>query len=254
MTLISDPLFYLLAIPAVTALGLAKGGFSGLGMISTPLLALVMPPLQAAAIVLPILLLQDAISVWVFRREWEGWNLKVMLPGAAIGVGIAWLLAAHISDAEVKLVVGLISLAFVLNAWFGRRPAETHERPHVAAGTFWGILSGFTSALVQVGAPPYYVYVLPQRLEKMVFVATTCWFFAAVNLMKVVPYFMLGQFSTAGFATSLVLMPLAVATNLLGIWLVRRTPTEIFYKLAHIMMFVIALELIRQGALGLWRG
>jgi uncharacterized membrane protein YfcA len=251
---ISDPFFYLLAIPAVTALGLAKGGFTGLGMISTPLLALVMPPLQAAAILLPILLLQDCISVWVFRKEWDAWNLKVMIPGAAIGMGAAWLLAAHMSDIVVKLLVGLISLAFVLNGWLGRKPPESTGRPHIAPGVFWGSLAGFTSALVQVGAPPYYVYVLPQRLPKMVFVATTAWFFASCNVMKIVPYLSLGQFSMSGFKTSIVLLPLAVATNFLGIWLVRRTPTEIFYKLAYIMMFVNTLELIRQGAMALWRG
>jgi uncharacterized membrane protein YfcA len=251
---ITDPLFYLLAIPAVTALGLAKGGFTGLGMISTPLMALVMPPLQAAAILLPILLMQDCISVWVFRKEWDAWNLKVMVPGAAIGMGAAWLFAAHLSDAHVKLLVGLIALAFVANAWLGRKPAATDERPHVAPGVFWGALAGFTSALVQVGAPPYYVYVLPQRLAKMTFVATTCWFFAAVNLMKIVPYLSLGQFSRAGFATSLVLAPLAIVTNLFGIWLVRRTPTDLFYKLAYVMMFVISLELIRQGTMAVLRG
>jgi uncharacterized membrane protein YfcA len=251
---ISDPFFYLLASPAVTALGLAKGGFTGLGMISTPLLALVMPPLQAAAILLPILLLQDCISVWVFRKEWDAWNLKVMIPGAAIGMGAAWLLAAHMSDIVVKLLVGLISLAFVLNGWLGRKPPESTGRPNIAPGVFWGSLAGFTSALVQVGAPPYYVYVLPQRLPKMVFVATTAWFFASCNVMKIVPYLSLGQFSMSGFKTSIVLLPLAVATNFLGIWLVRRTPTEIFYKLAYIMMFVISLELIRQGAMALWWG
>ena len=109
LPIISDPMFWLLAIPSVTLLGLAKGGFSGVGMVSTPLLALVMPPLEAAAILLPLLLLQDIISVWVYRKEWNAWILKVMIPGAAIGVGVAGLLAAHVSDAHVKLVVGLIS-------------------------------------------------------------------------------------------------------------------------------------------------
>lgn len=252
--MISDPFFWLLAIPSVTALGFAKGGFTGLGMISTPLLALVMPPLEAAAILLPILLLQDAISVWVFRKDWDAWNLKVLLPGAAVGVGAAWLLAAYVTDAHVKLAVGLISVTFALNAWFGRKPPEIAPRPRAGAGFVWGGLAGFTSALVQVGAPPYYVFVLPQRLAKMVFISTTCWFFAAVNVMKIVPYFALGQFSAAGLWTSAALVPLAVATNLLGIWLVRRTPQEIFYKLAYIMMFVIALELIRQGGMAVVRG
>src|SRR6202171_3811114 len=99
MTIITDPLFYLLAIPAVVALGLGKGGFAGIGMISTPLLALTMPPLQAAAILLPILLCQDVISCWVYRREWSGWNLKVLLPGSVVGVGAAWLFAPYVRTA-----------------------------------------------------------------------------------------------------------------------------------------------------------
>src|ERR671910_2993929 len=98
MTFIADPLFYVFAVPAVVMLGLSKGGFSGIGMVATPLLALVLPPLQAAAILLPIILLQDVLSCWIYRRNWDPWNLKVMLPGAAVGVGAAWLLAAYVSE------------------------------------------------------------------------------------------------------------------------------------------------------------
>ena len=54
--MITDPLFYLVAIPAVTLLGLGKGGFVGFGMIATPLVALVVQPLEGAAILLPILI------------------------------------------------------------------------------------------------------------------------------------------------------------------------------------------------------
>src|ERR1700758_4989771 len=118
MTIITDPLFYLAALPAVVFLGLSKGGFSGIGMVSTPLLALILPPLQAAAILLPIILLQDAISVWVYRRVWDPWNLKVMIPGCVAGVGCAWLFAAHVSTGAIRLVVGLIALGFVGYALF----------------------------------------------------------------------------------------------------------------------------------------
>src|SRR5271169_5852196 len=91
---ITDPLFYLAAIPAVTFLGLGKGGFAGIGMVSTPLLALYLPPLQAAAILLPILMTQDVISVWTYRHHWDAWNVKVLLIGGAVGVAIGWGLAA----------------------------------------------------------------------------------------------------------------------------------------------------------------
>lgn len=253
MTIVTDPLFYLLAIPAVTLLGLGKGGFAGVGMISTPLLALVLPPLQAAAILLPILMIQDVISVWVYRRDWDAWNLKVLLIGSVFGVAIAGLMAAQVSDAHVRLMVGLIGVCFVLYAWFGRVPAQA-RRPSAASGVFWGALSGFTSTLAQAGAPPFQVHMLPQRLDKLTLVGTNMIFFALVNWMKIVPYFALDQFTAENLATSALLLPLAVATNFLGIWLVRRTPTELFYRIAYVLMFLISAELMRSGLTSIWHG
>src|SRR5580658_7798457 len=119
LTVITDPLFYLLAIPAVTFLGLSKGGFAGLGMLATPLLALVVPPLEGAAILLPILIIQDAISVWTYHRAWSAWNLKVLLPGSVLGVGAGWVFAIYVSNAAIEVTIGSIALLFVLYAWLG---------------------------------------------------------------------------------------------------------------------------------------
>ena len=145
LTVITDPLFYLLAIPAVTFLGLSKGGFAGLGMLATPLLALIVPPLEAAAILLPILIVQDAISVWTYHGAWSAWNLKVLLPGSVFGVGAGWLFARYFSNAVIELTVGAIALIFVLYVWLGGRlraylgrpPAKT-QKPHAAMGVFGG--------------------------------------------------------------------------------------------------------------------
>ena len=251
MTIITDPLFYLFAIPAVVLLGLSKGGFSSVGMVATPLLALTLPPLQAAAILLPIILLQDAMSCWIYRRVWDPWNLKVLLPGAVVGVAAAWLFAAYVSDAMIRLAVGLIALGFALNAWLRRRRIDAIAQPNPAHGTLWGGVAAFTSTLIQIGGPPYFAFVLPQRLEKMVYVGTTVWFFAIVNVMKVAPYFALGQFSSAGLATSTLLFPLAIASNVLGVWLVRVTPEAVFYKITNLLVLLIGIELTRQGVMGL---
>lgn len=224
--LVTEPIFYVIAIPAVISLGLAKGGFSGVGTAATPLLALYLPPLEAAALLLPILLSQDAISIYVFRREWDAWNLKVMLPGAALGMGAGWLFAAHVSDDVIRILIGVIALAFVANAWL--RTGHTSQESTALSGVFWGAISGFTSFASQGGGPPYQVHMLPQGLPKMVFVGTTTIFFAAMNAMKVVPYFMLGQFSAKNFSTSLALLPIAVLANAVGILMVRRVPTVIF--------------------------
>jgi len=250
---ITDPVFYLVAIPAVTVLGLGKGGFAGISMISTPLLALVVPPLQGAAILLPILICQDAISVWTYHRHWSAWNLKVLVPGSVLGIATAGLFASYVSNAVIELSVGAIGLSFVLYSWLGgalRRAPAKAQRPHVAMGIFWGSLSGVMSTLIQVGAPPFQIHILPQRLDKLTLVGTTVIFFALMNLMKIVPYLALGQFSLRNLATSVALLPIAVATNFLGIWLVRKTPTERFYRIAYLLMFFISLILLWQGARG----
>ncbi len=254
--MITDPLFYLLAIPAVTLLGLGKGGFAGVGMVSTPLVALAVPPLQGAAILLPILICQDIISVWTYRRTWSAWNLKVLMPGSVLGVGAAGLFAGYVSNAAIELTVGVIGLAFVLYSWLmpWLRPnlagAGKPTRPPAPLGVIYGALSGFMSTLIQVGAPPYQIHILPQRLDKLSLVGTTVIFFAFMNLMKIVPYFALGQFSPRNLATSIALLPLAIAANFLGIWLVRKTPTELFYRITYVLMFAISFTLIWQG----WRG
>lgn len=245
--MLADPLFVAAAVIGVTCLGLGKGGFAGVGLVATPLLALVIPPLQAAAILLPILMLQDAISIWVYRRDWDAWNLKVLLPGAFIGVCIAWAVAGVVSDAAVRVAVGIIGLAFVLNAWLGRI-TDNGRSASAIGGVFWGAVSGFTSTLAQAGSPPFQIHVLPQRLPKMTFVGTNTLFFAAVNALKIVPYFALGQFSADGLGISAALIPLAIATNFLGIWLVRRTPQAVFYRIAYALVLAISLALLWQGA------
>ena len=141
------------------------------------------------------------------------------------------MLAAHISDAAVRVFVGVITIAFVLYTLIRalQIPREA-PRPSVPAGVFWGALSGFTSTICQAGGPPYQIYVLALQLRKMSFVGTTRDFFASMNWLKVVPYVALGQFSGQGLGTSLVLLPLALATNVLGFWLVRARRRRCFTR------------------------
>lgn len=253
MTIITDPLFYALAIPAVIALGLSKGGFAGMGQIATPMLAIIMPPLEAAAILLPIMLVQDANAVWVYRKDWSKRIVAIFVSGSLIGIGVAWWLASYISDAAVRLLIGGFTIAFVAYSLIGmlRVPREPGQ-PAVSAGVFWGALSGFTSTICQAGSPPYQMYALRLRLAKMTFVGTTAMTFALINLIKVVPYFALGNFSTRSLGTSLVLLPLAMAANWLGFWLVRVTPQERFYRIILVVMLVLAFELTREGVVELW--
>jgi len=241
--------FYAAAAPAVVLLGLSKSGLSGLGALAVPILALTIPPLQAAAITLPIMVVQDWVGVYAFRREVDRRNLAILLPAALIGVVLAFLLAADVSEDVVKLAIGVISIGFVAitlirDRWLAAKPSSAQ----IAPGLFWGALSGFASFVSHAGGPPFLVYTLPQRLSTPVFAGTSVLFFALVNLMKLPPYFWLGQFSRANLMTSLTLLPLAVVSTLAGVWVIRRVPAEKFYAAVLVVTFALGVKLAYDAA------
>lgn len=246
-------IFYAAAVPAVILLGLSKGGFSGLSTLAMPLLALAMSPVKAAAIMLPILIVQDWVSVWAFRRDWEARNLAILVPAGAIGVGAGWLMAARVDEQAVRLAVGLISVGFVVFMLLrDRLAAGAATRAAIAPGLLWGAIGGFTSFVSHAGAPPTMVYMLPQKLTPRIFAGTSAILFAIINLMKVGPYFALGQFSRDNLAASVTLVPVAIVSTVAGVWLVRRVSAERFYMLVLGLTFIVGVKLIWDGAWGLW--
>src|ERR1044071_2316977 len=144
--MITNWLFYAAAIPAVVLLGLAKGGFSGIGVLAVPLMTLAVSPVQAASITLPILIVQDAVSVWVFRRAWDGRSLAILIPSSLVGVLLGYGLAAHVSSGAVELALGLIALVFgARQLWIVWRGVVRPHKSSDVLGVMWGATSGFTS-------------------------------------------------------------------------------------------------------------
>lgn len=242
----TDPLFYALAIPAVILVGLAKGGFAGIGALGMPLLALAMSPVQAAAILLPILIVQDAVGVWAFRRTWDGYILAVMLPGAVVGIFLGWLLAARVSADAVMAAVGGIAVLFALHRlWIERHSAITAGSNSPGwVGALFGVVSGFTSQIAHAGAPPFQMWVMPRRLPRDVLVGTTAIFFAAVNWIKVPAYLALGQFTRTNMLAAAVLLPVAILSTFAGVHLVRRVSAERLYTLVYLLMIVVGAKLL----------
>jgi uncharacterized protein len=249
--LLTDPQFYAAAIPAVLLVGLSKGGFGGaMGFVGVPLMALVISPLQAAAILLPIMILMDIVSLWTWRGLFDRQTLSIMLPGAMVGIGIGWLTAAMVTADMVRFIVGAVAIIFVLRWLYSqyRHGAGHATKPNRAAGTFWGTVAGFTSFVAHVGGPPFQVYALPLRLDPKVFTGTSVIFFAITNAIKLIPYFALGQFDSTNLTASAALMPLAPLATLAGAWLVRRMRPEVFYPFTYATVAVVALKLVWDGA------
>ena len=230
--MLTDPFFYSLAVIAVILMGLAKGGFAGVGAIAMPLLALAISPVQAAAILLPVLIVQDVVGVWAFRKSWDRNILALMLPSAAVGILLGYLLAASVSVTVVLAALGAISIIFaVYRLWTvrgGGVQASSNASPVLGAAL--GIASGFTSQIAHAGQPPFQMWVLPKNLPPAVLIGTNAIFFAVINWLKVPAYLALGQFTHANMVTAAALTPLAIASTFAGVWLVRRVrPAALLY-------------------------
>ncbi|HTU09914.1 MAG TPA: sulfite exporter TauE/SafE family protein [Allosphingosinicella sp.] len=245
----TDPIFYLCAIPAVILVGLAKGGFAGLGALGMPIMALGVDPVRGAAILLPILIAQDAVGVIAFRKSWDRRILAVMLPGAILGVGLGWLFAASVPADAVLVAVGAIAALFGLyRLWIERGGRIQAARNSPAwVGSLFGVATGFTSQIAHAGGPPYQMWVMPRRLDRDVFIGTTAIFFAALNWIKVPAYVALGQFTGENLLTTAALLPLAILSSLAGVWLVRKVPVERFYTIVYVLMVVTGGKLLWDG-------
>jgi uncharacterized membrane protein YfcA len=248
-----DAWFWIIAVLAVLIVGLSKSGLLGsVGLVGVPLLSLVMPARDAAGLLLPLLLVMDVIAVTTYRREVDWRILRIMVPGAMAGTLVGWALWTVVTDAMVTLFVGIITVLFVLDAWLPLRRKLEGLPPSRPWGTFWGGLAGFTSFISHTGGPPFQIYVLPQRLPPVLYAGTSAFFFAIVNVSKLIPYFFLGQLNLANLEHDLVLAPVAVGGVLLGVFLIRRIPVRVFYNIAYVLVFVLGLKMVYDGVAGLF--
>jgi uncharacterized membrane protein YfcA len=246
--MITDPVFYLLAVPAVIITGLSKGGFGGaLGGAAVPLMAVAISPTQAAAIMLPILCLADLFGLRLYFRKWNTALLKTLIPGALTGVALGALTFGLLNEDAIRLLIGAISVAFVLMKWLMAAPSKA-AAPSLLKGIFLSAASGYTSFVAHAGGPPIMMYLLPQRLDKTTYVATVNIFFLLTNAIKLVPYAWLGQFSGANLIASAILAPLVPLGVWSGYWLQERVSQDLFYKIAQAGLLLTGLQLMYQGA------
>jgi uncharacterized membrane protein YfcA len=252
LDLLADPAFMAVSVIGVCLLGVSKGGFLGLGVMALPLMSLFVPPLQAAAIILPTAVAQDCLTLWAYRRTWSAWNLKLMLPSMAVGMFIAWLMAASLTVTHIRLAIGLIAALFVLRHWLSRRFERYTPKPSAATGVIFGTIGGVTTMLANSGGPAWQIHLLPQKLDKLTYVGTIAILFAASNVIKIPGFATLGFITEENMLVGFALVPIAVLANYAGIWLVRRTSNELFFRIAYVLMFFIAVELIRSSVVDLW--
>jgi len=238
-----DLSFWLTGLGALLV-GLSKGGLPAIGALAVPILSLRMSPVQAAVLLLPIFVLSDVVGVWLYRRDFSAANLRILIPAGVTGVLIGWLTASLVSDRVITLLIGLIGVGFCLNVWLRRSNHRAAQPAHVGKGWFWGTVAGFTSFISHSGAPPFQIYMLPQKLPKTQFAGTATLVFAVINAAKIIPYQMLRPYSQEMLWASLGLAPFALVGTVSGAYLTRRIADLWFYRIVQWSLFGVSIKLV----------
>lgn len=241
--------FWVIAALAVLFIGLGKSGFGGgVGALATPVLALIMPVATAAGLLLPLYILTDLVTIRQFGRTYDRVNLRLMLPGALLGVALGGYFfdALRHNEQALKAVMGALAILFVIyqagrTLIFG---VLGKYRPTAAAGVIMGGVAGFTSTIAHAGGPPATIYLLPQELPRDEFVGTNAILFVFINLGKLIPYIWLGLFPWGDWLTVLLLAPMAILGVLLGVALNRWFSDRWFTRVVYTLLFVAGVQLL----------
>jgi uncharacterized membrane protein YfcA len=225
--------------------GISKAGLGGgAGGVSTPLLSMVISPISAAAIMLPVLCVMDLFGIRAYLGLWDRALVRRIVAGGLAGCAAGAATFTWLDENWIRILLGAIALGFL--AW-SYAPRKTLVRPSPAAGWFWSSLSGYTSFVTHAGGPPLMAYLLPLRLEKTTFIASSLVFFAAMNYAKILPYLWLGLFDARNLATSALLAPVGIAGIRLGVRLQKRIEPRTFYRVVHVLLFLTGAKLLYDG-------
>ena len=242
--------FWVVAVIAAVLTGIGKGGVPTVGALTVPVLSLVISPVAAAGLILPVYVISDWFGLYAYRKEFDKRVLLITCVAMTIGVGIGWATARLIPESYVTVLVGLISVVFALNQLLRKPVTALSRRAAWGPGLFWGTIAGFTSFVSHNGGPPYQVYTLPLGLKKAVFAGTSTIAFTYINAIKLVPYFFLGQINLDSLEVGLWLAPPAAAAVFFGVWVVKKLPEKLFFQIVTWSLLLIGVELIWKGLLG----
>ena len=202
---------------------------------------------RRGGLLLPVFVFSDVFGAWAYRKYGNWAILRIAVIGIVIGTGIGWATAHIVSDNFVRVLIGVIG--FTVSLFFLLRSRANTQATSAGrtAGLFWTTIAGFTGFVSHAGAPPWQVWVLPQKLPKMVFAGTSTFAFAMMNALKIVPYYALGQLQADNLRVMLILFIPAVIAVLVAYKLIRILPERVFYAIVTWTLLFVSIKLIWDG-------
>lgn len=244
----TDLQFWLLASLAAVFVGLSKGGVPVIALLSVPVLSLVVNPLTAVGLMLPVYIVSDVFALLAYRRDYHPAVLKIGIVGMTIGIGIGWATAHVLIEWVITFLMGVIGGSFAVRLMAQNAKAPAKAKPvEVPKGLFWSTIAGFTSFISHNGGPPWQIFTLPLKMPKVQFIGTSVIAFSYCNAAKLVPYVALGTLNVHSFKTSLFLMIPASLAVFIGVRIIKIIPEELFSKILTWALLLISLRLIWDG-------
>jgi uncharacterized membrane protein YfcA len=241
-------IFWCLATLAAVFVGMGKGGLPVIATLAVPSLSLIISPIAAAGLLLPVYIVSDVFALSAYRRDYDKQVLKVGIIGMTIGVIIGWLTAHIVIDWIVTSLIGLMGAVFSIRQLVMHSPDLNGDKKiNYKTGYFWCALSGFTSFISHIGGPPWQIFTIPIGLSKVVFVGTSVIAFSYCNAIKLVPYVWLGQIDLESLYVSLYLMLPASIAVFVGVKVVKLIPEQLFFKIVAWALMLISFKLIWDG-------
>ena len=238
-----DLSIFFFAAFGVAVFGIGKGGFAGpISMLAVPVMSFVMNPIQAAGILLPLLVLMDVMALYIYWKKWRVDIIKIIIPASIIGIIIGSLTFQYTSENQIRLVVGIISILFVIISLIQKN--DLALKPTKIKGIFWSSTAGYTSFLIHAGAPPMNFYMLPLKLDKTIYIGTTTFAYFIINSVKLIPYYFLGLLAPSNLKISISLIPVAIVSVLIGYFLQKKVSQEMFYNIIYFLLFFSGVKLI----------
>ncbi len=207
-----------------------------------------MNPVQAAALVLPVLIVTDVAALWLYRKDFSKRNVLILVPAMFAGIAVATVIVPFTPEPVLLAFTGLVGLWTVWRRWFGAG-AEGVQEAEVVPGLFWGSVAGVTTFITHSGAPPTQAYLLPQNLPRLIFAGTMAITFALANFAKIPSYYALGFFEGLNWALAGGLAAVGIASTFVGRWMVMTMSDKVYMRVIEVLLLALSVILLTKAGM-----